>query len=45
MTIQLTVDRQAVETKADELLIDLLLRREAKMPCVSRTSSIGWKMR
>jgi NADH dehydrogenase/NADH:ubiquinone oxidoreductase subunit G len=34
MIVKLTVDGQVAETKADELLMDLLLRRDAKVPCV-----------
>jgi hypothetical protein len=32
MMIKLVLDAQEVETKADELLIDLLLRKEFKIP-------------
>jgi formate dehydrogenase major subunit len=41
MIIKLTVDGQAVETKAEELLIDLLLRRDAKVPCVCYHHQLG----
>jgi formate dehydrogenase major subunit len=41
MTIKLTLDGQAVETKAGELLIDLLLRRDAKVPCVCYHHQLG----
>jgi formate dehydrogenase major subunit len=41
MTIKLTLDGQAVETKAGELLIDLLLRRDAKVPSVCYLPQLG----
>src|SRR5476649_2477001 len=41
MTIKLTLDGRAVEAKADELLIDLLLRRDAKVPCVCYHEQLG----
>jgi formate dehydrogenase major subunit len=41
MTIKLTVDGQVVETKADELLIDLLLRRDDKVPSVCYHHQLG----
>ena len=41
MTIKLTLDGQAVETKAGELLIDLLLRRNANVPSVCYHHQLG----
>ncbi len=41
MTIKLTLDGQAVETKPGELLIDLLLRRDAKVPSVCYHHQLG----
>ncbi len=41
MAIKLTLDGQAIETKADELLIDLLNRRDAKVPCVCYHHQLG----
>ena len=41
MTIKLTLDGQAVETKPGELLIDLLLRRDAKIPSVCYHHQLG----
>jgi formate dehydrogenase major subunit len=41
MTIKLTLDGQAVETGADELLIDLLIRRDAKVPHVCYHPQLG----
>ncbi len=41
MTIKLTLDGQTVETKPDELLIDLLLRREFKVPSVCYHPQLG----
>ena len=40
MIVKLTVDGQVVETKADELLIDLLLRREARFRVSAIISSL-----
>lgn len=39
--IKLILDAQEVETKADELLIDLLLRKEFKIPCVCYHHQLG----
>jgi len=41
MMIKLILDAQEVETKADELLIDLLLRKEFKIPCVCYHHQLG----
>ena len=41
MMIKLILDAQEVETKADELLIDLLLRNEFKIPCVCYHHQLG----
>jgi formate dehydrogenase major subunit len=41
MMIKFIVDAQEVETKADELLIDLLLRHEFKIPCVCYHHQLG----
>src|ERR1700757_3989206 len=41
MMIKLIVDAQEVETKTDELLIDLLLRKEFKIPCVCYHHQLG----
>ena len=41
MIIKLILDAQEVETKADELLIDLLLRKEFKIPCVCYHHQLG----
>ncbi len=41
MTVKLTLDGQAVETKADTLLIDLLLERGSKVPCVCYHAQLG----
>ena len=41
MMIKLILDAQEVETKADELLIDLLLRQEFKIPCVCYHHQLG----
>jgi formate dehydrogenase major subunit len=41
MTIKFIVDAQEVETEADELLIDLLLRQEFKIPCVCYHHQLG----
>ena len=41
MMIKFIVDAQEVETKADELLIDLLLRNEFKIPCVCYHHQLG----
>jgi formate dehydrogenase major subunit len=41
MMIKLVLDAQEVETKADELLIDLLLRNEFKIPCVCYHHQLG----
>jgi formate dehydrogenase major subunit len=41
MMIKFIVDAQEVETKADELLIDLLLRHEFKVPCVCYHHQLG----
>src|ERR1700677_177299 len=39
--IRFTLDGQQVETKPDELLIDLLLRREEKVPAVCYHHQLG----
>ena len=39
--IKLILDAQEVETKADELLIDLLLRKDFKIPCVCYHHQLG----
>ena len=41
MMIKLILDAQEVETKADELLIDLLLRKDFKIPCVCYHHQLG----
>jgi formate dehydrogenase major subunit len=41
MMIKLVLDAQEVEAKADELLIDLLLRNEFKIPCVCYHHQLG----
>jgi formate dehydrogenase major subunit len=41
MTIKLTLDGHSVETKPGELLIDLLLRRDAKVPSVCYHHQLG----
>ena len=41
MMIKLILDAQEVETKVDELLIDLLLRKEFKIPCVCYHHQLG----
>ncbi len=41
MTIKLTLNGQAVEATAGEWLIDLLLRRDAKVPCVCYHHQLG----
>ena len=41
MMIKLILDAQEVETKIDELLIDLLLRKEFKIPCVCYHHQLG----
>src|ERR1700759_1559298 len=41
MMIKLSLDAQDVETKAGELLIDLLLRRDSKIPCVCYHHQLG----
>ena len=41
MTIKLTLDGRSVETKQGELLIDLLLRRDDKVPCVCYHHQLG----
>jgi formate dehydrogenase major subunit len=41
MIIKLVLDAQEMETKADELLIDLLLRNEFKLPCVCYHHQLG----
>jgi len=41
MTVKLTLDGEAVESKADELLIDLLIRRESKIPHVCYLDQLG----
>src|SRR6516164_2992512 len=41
MMIKLILDAQEVETKADELLIDLLLRKEFKIPSVCYHHQLG----
>ena len=41
MTIKLTLDGQAVETSANESLIDLLIRRDAKVPHVCYHPQLG----
>src|ERR1700737_5208765 len=41
MMIKLILDAQEVETIADELLIDLLLRKEFKIPCVCYHHQLG----
>ena len=41
MMIKFVLDGQEVEAKADELLIDLLLRNECKIPCVCYHHQLG----
>jgi formate dehydrogenase major subunit len=41
MMIKLILDAQEVETKAGELLIDLLLRKDTKIPCVCYHHQLG----
>ena len=41
MMVKLILDAQEVETKADELLIDLLLRKEFKIPSVCYHHQLG----
>ena len=41
MMIKFVLDGQEVEAKADELLIDLLLRDECKIPCVCYHHQLG----
>lgn len=41
MTIKLTLDGDTIEAKTDELLIDLLLRREEKVPAVCYHHQLG----
>ncbi len=41
MSVELLVDGQAVVGEANELLIDILLRRDAKVPCVCYHQQLG----
>jgi formate dehydrogenase major subunit len=41
MTIKLTLDGKVIDAKPDELLIEILLRRESKVPCVCYHHQLG----